>query len=121
MISLVPDVRLRPAFRLTAKTRLRTFSLAGVFLYEGEPRRVIELVTQAISLDPKHANEIDFQTLGWAYFSLGDNDAAIEWCTEVLGKKSRVRRTIRHSGTGLCTQRGGCQGACGGRRSTPIG
>src|SRR5208283_800115 len=60
-------------------------NLAMVFLNEGEPRRTVELVNQAISLDPKHADEHYFFTMGWAYFNLGDNDAAIDWllkCTE---------------------------------------
>ena len=46
---------------------------------KGSPRRTIELVTQAISLDPKHAHEGDFLAMAWAYLQLGDNDAAIEW------------------------------------------
>jgi adenylate cyclase len=54
-------------------------ALAIVSLNEGEPRRAIELVTQAISLNPKHPHEFDFQLMGWAYFMLGNNDAAIEW------------------------------------------
>ena len=54
-------------------------ALADVFLNEGEPRRTIELVTQAISLNPKHPHEFDFLMMAWAYFQLGDNDAAIEW------------------------------------------
>jgi len=63
-------------------------ALAGVFLNEGEPRRTIELVTQAISLDPKHAHEGDFLAMAWAYFQLGDNDAAIEWALKSSEKNA---------------------------------
>ena len=65
-------------------------NLAGVFLNEGEPRRTIELLNQAISLDPKHADEIDCLLMAWAYFDLGDNDAAIEWSLKSSEKNPRV-------------------------------
>ena len=50
----------------------------------GEPRRAIELLTQAINLDPKHPHEFAFIDMGCAYFMLGDNDAAIEWFQKSL-------------------------------------
>ena len=65
-------------------------NLARVFLNEGEPRRTIELVTKAISLNPKHPHEYDFLTLAWAYFQLGDNDAAIEWSLKSSEKNPGV-------------------------------
>jgi adenylate cyclase len=64
---------------LEPKNPIAYSNLAGVFLNEGEPRRTIELVNQAIGLDPKHAHESDFLAMAWAYFQLGDNDAAIAW------------------------------------------
>ncbi len=59
-------------------------TLAVSFNIGGEPRRVIELLTQAINLDPKHATEAFFRNMCLAYFMLGDNDAAIEWCLKSL-------------------------------------
>jgi adenylate cyclase len=55
-------------------------SLAYSFLVGGEPKRAIELLNQAINLRPKHPNEFVLFLMGYAYFMLGDNDAAIEWC-----------------------------------------
>jgi len=62
---------------LDPKSPLAYFQLARVYLNEGEPKRTIELLNQATSLDPKHVHEFNLLTLGWAYFDLGDNDAAI--------------------------------------------
>jgi adenylate cyclase len=53
--------------------------LANALLEGGEAQRAIEVLTQAISLDPKHPNDVIFFNMSWAYFMLGDNDAAIEW------------------------------------------
>ncbi len=59
-------------------------NLGFTFSVNGEPKRAIELLTQAINLDPKHPHEIVLSNMGWAYFMLGDNDAAIEWLQKSL-------------------------------------
>ncbi len=59
-------------------------SLAFVLLNYGEPKKAIELLTQAIKLDPKHPHEFTLSNMGWGYFMLGDNDAAIEWFQKSL-------------------------------------
>jgi tetratricopeptide (TPR) repeat protein len=53
--------------------------LAVNYLLLGDPQRAIEFEARAINLNPKHADEYNFLTMGAAYFMLGDNDAAIEW------------------------------------------
>jgi len=63
-------------------------NLADVFFQEGEPRRAIELLTQAIDLDPKHPHEYVFLMTGLAYFMLDDNDTAIAWLQKCLEKNS---------------------------------
>jgi TolB-like protein/Tfp pilus assembly protein PilF len=50
----------------------------------GEPQRAIELLTQAINLDPRHPHETVLYNMGRAYFMLGDNAAAIEWLLKAL-------------------------------------
>jgi TolB-like protein/Tfp pilus assembly protein PilF len=59
-------------------------NLGYTFLINGEPKRAIELLTQAINLDPKHPDAWLLQNMGWAYLMLGDNDAAIEWLQKSL-------------------------------------
>ena len=54
-------------------------NLALVYIAEGEPGRAIELLAPAIKLKPKHPHEFSLLLMGFAYFMLGDNDAAIEW------------------------------------------
>jgi TolB-like protein len=54
------------------------------FVIMGEPQRAVELGKQAINLDPKHPNEGMLFIIGFAYFMLGDNDAAIEWLQRSL-------------------------------------
>jgi TolB-like protein len=54
-------------------------NLANVFLDGGEAQRAIELLNQAISLNPKHPADDTLLNLSHAYFMLGDNDTAIEW------------------------------------------
>ena len=67
------------ALSLQPKSPFAYANLAEVFFLEGQPRRSIELRTQAINLDPKHVNEVLLNDIGESYFMLGDNDAAIEW------------------------------------------
>jgi len=59
-------------------------NLAIYAFYGAEPRRAIELLTKAINLDPKHPHGLLLMSMGPAYFMLGDNDAAIEWCLKSL-------------------------------------
>ena len=61
-------------------------NLASIAMSEGAPRRAIDLETQAISLNPKHPHAFALVDMGWAYFMLGDNDAAIEWCLRSVEK-----------------------------------
>jgi adenylate cyclase len=59
-------------------------NLAFTYTVNGEAKRAIELLTQAINLDPKHPHEVVLSNMGVAYFMLGDNDAAIEWLQKSL-------------------------------------
>jgi len=68
-------------------------NLAYMFFQEGEPRRAIELLTQAINLDPRHTREYVLVMMGSAYLMLGDNDAAIEWLLRSSEKNSSFGRT----------------------------
>jgi predicted Zn-dependent protease len=52
--------------------------------YAAEPKRSIELLTQAINLNPKHPDALFSAGIGRAYFMLGDNDAAIGWLLKSL-------------------------------------
>jgi predicted Zn-dependent protease len=45
----------------------------------GKPQEAIELLTQAINLDPKHVDDTECLNMAYAHLMLGDNDAAIEW------------------------------------------
>jgi len=69
---------------LEPKNQIAYVNLAFSFLIGGEPKRAIELLTQAINLNPKHPNEFVFVIIGVAYFMLADNDAAIEWLQKSL-------------------------------------
>ena len=61
-------------------------NLALSHLDAGEPQRAIELLQQAISLDPRHPIDMVLVNLGWAYFMLGNNEAAVEWCLKAIAK-----------------------------------
>jgi adenylate cyclase len=74
------------ALSLQPKNPLAYANLAEVFFLEGEPRRAIELRTQAINLDPKHVYEEFLSDIGESYFMLGDNNAAIEWFLKASAK-----------------------------------
>jgi TolB-like protein len=54
-------------------------NLASALLIGGEAPRAIELLTQAISLNPRHPPDVTLLNMSHAYFMSGDNDAAIEW------------------------------------------
>ncbi|MES2047940.1 MAG: tetratricopeptide repeat protein [Pseudomonadota bacterium] len=55
-------------------------NLAIWFIANVEPARAIELLTQAINLDPKHPVEVIFSNMARAHLMLDDNDAALAWC-----------------------------------------
>ena len=74
------------ALSLQPKNPIAYANLAEVFFLEREPRRAIELRTQAINLDPKHVYEEFLSDIGESYFMLGDNNAAIEWFLKVSAK-----------------------------------
>lgn len=69
---------------LEPKNPLAYNSLAVTLYYAGEPKRSIELLIQAINLEPKHPNGLVLAGMGRAYFMLGDNDGAIEWLLKSL-------------------------------------
>jgi adenylate cyclase len=81
--------------RLSLKPRDQSayLNLAYMFFQEGEPRRAIELLTQAINLDPRHTHEYVLLMMGSAYLMLGDNDAAIEWLLRSSEKNPSFGRT----------------------------
>jgi adenylate cyclase len=80
------------AYRRAAETRLSLEpknpsaynNLAFSLINGGEPQKAIELLKQAIAVDPKHPNEVILQNMAEAYFMLGDNDATIEWFLKSL-------------------------------------
>jgi adenylate cyclase len=59
-------------------------NLAVEYYYGGEPKKAVELLTQAINLDPKDRNFSVLLNMGRAYFMLGDNVAAVEWLERSL-------------------------------------
>ncbi len=67
------------ALALAPKNPRAYDALALSYFYGGDPNRAIELLTQAINLDPKHPHDFTLLNMGRAYFMLGDNDTAIEW------------------------------------------
>jgi adenylate cyclase len=81
-----------PAYRRTAETRLSLeprnpgvyVSLAFSCILSGEPQKAIELLKQALALDPKDPNELVLINMGEAYFMLGDDEATIEWFLKSL-------------------------------------
>jgi len=78
---------------LRPKDPIAYLNLAYTFVQEGEPRRAIELLTQAINLDPKHPHEFVLHLMGSAYLMLGDNNAAIEWFVKALERNPSFGRT----------------------------
>jgi len=87
-------------YRRAAETRVSldpkdpsAYSNLGSALFRGgEAQRAIEALTQAISLDPKHPDDVIFANMAYAYFMLGDNDAAIEWAL----KASEINPALPH-------------------------
>ena len=85
-----PEGALRAAtagLSLAPKSPGAYFNLAVAHFYRGEPNKAIELLTQTIRLDPKHAHPA-MLNMGRAYFMLGDNDAAVDWLQKSLEKNS---------------------------------
>ena len=59
-------------------------NLALSYFYGGEPKRAIELLTQAVNLNPRRPADVALSNLCRAHFMLGDNDSAIPWCLRAL-------------------------------------
>jgi adenylate cyclase len=61
-------------------------SLAHTLLMRGETKKALELLHQALVLDPLHPRSRDLVTfnLGWGSFMAGDNDASIKWFLTTL-------------------------------------
>jgi adenylate cyclase len=81
---------------LEPKDPIAYSNLADVFLAEAEPRRAIELLTQAVNLRPKHPHEFVLLLMGLAYFMLGDNDAAIGWLLKSLERNPAYSATYAY-------------------------
>jgi adenylate cyclase len=69
---------------LEPKNPMAYNNLALSFLGSGEPKKSIELLTQAVNLDPVHPNDFLLLNMGEAHFMLGDYAAAIDWCQKSL-------------------------------------
>ena len=63
-------------------------SLAHTLLMRGESKKALEILNQALVLDPLHPRTRDLIpfNLGWGYFMAGDNDASIKWFLTTLEK-----------------------------------
>jgi adenylate cyclase len=63
-------------------------SLAHTLLMRGESKKALEILNQALVLDPLHPRARDLIpfNLGWGYFMAGDNDASIKWFLTTLEK-----------------------------------
>ena len=64
---------------LRPKTPGAYTNLAASYIEAADPARAIELLTQGISLDPRHVHEATVGNMGQALFMQGDDKAAIEW------------------------------------------
>jgi len=71
-------------------------NLALVFIAEGEPRQAIELLTQSIKLIPKQPHEFTLLLMGFSYFMLGDNDAAMDWLLKSLQRNPAYSPTYAY-------------------------
>lgn len=63
-------------------------ALGHTLLMRGETKRALDLLNQALGIDPLHPRARDLIpfNLGWGYFMAGDNDAAIKWFLTTLEK-----------------------------------
>ena len=59
-------------------------NLAGDHVDLGEPAKAVELLTQAIRLDPRKVDATILRNMTVAQFMLGDDEAAIEWARKAL-------------------------------------
>jgi len=67
------------SFSLNTKDLRAYANMSNVLLKGGEPQRAIEVLTDAINLDPRRPLAAVIANMSWAHFMRGDNDAAIEW------------------------------------------
>jgi adenylate cyclase len=72
-------------------------NVARPLIFLGEPQRAIDLLTQAINLEPKHPREVLLFNKGHAHFMLGDNDAAIKCLRRSLEINPQFSRAAAHA------------------------
>ncbi len=65
--------------KLEPKSQEAHVELANAYLYQAEPKRALELLMQALALDPKYPLDTMLANLAFAEFMLEDYNAAIEW------------------------------------------
>ncbi|MEN9671148.1 MAG: hypothetical protein RL018_1425 [Pseudomonadota bacterium] len=63
-------------------------SFAHTLLMRGESKKALDILNQALILDPRHPRTRDLIpfNLGWGNFMAGDNDASIKWFLTTLEK-----------------------------------
>ncbi len=59
-------------------------NLALSYVRGGQPRKAVELLQQAIALDPRHPPDGIFVTMGGAYLTMSDYESAIGWYQKAL-------------------------------------
>lgn len=73
---------------LEPKNPVSYLNLAETYLDAAEPQRAIELINHATDMDPKNRRYWPAADLAYAYFMLGDDDAAIRWSLKAQEKNS---------------------------------
>lgn len=64
--------------------------LANSLVMSGEATRAVGLLTQAIDLDPKHPSPLVLLGMARAQFTLGNNDATIEWSQRAVDANRKL-------------------------------
>lgn len=64
--------------------------LANVLVQSGEAKRAAVLLTQAINLEPTHPSPLVLLGMSRVQFTLGDNDATIEWAQKALDANKKL-------------------------------
>lgn len=67
-------------------------NVADDYLNFGEPERAIELLSQAIRLDPRQVRDYILRNMGRAHFMKGDDESAIDWLLKALDANPGVTR-----------------------------
>ena len=81
------------ALSLEPKNPWRYSNLASDYLMAGDPKRAIELLAKAITLDPRRVPDGALLNMGAAQFMIGDDDAATEWLLRTLDKNTDLTVT----------------------------